>query len=143
MRMIPGRKGRAWSCRRGLPGAIVAAVVAVLVGGGTRAHADFLLNIVPTFDSTITSDPNAAAIEGVINSAISYYNATFTTRFPAGQGLSGPPGSVGIQFRELSSGLGSSSWFFSNVLYTDYLTALTAATSGDATDTTALAHLPA
>ena len=42
-----------------------------------RAHANLV--ITPTFDSTITSDPNAAAIEGTINSAIGVLEADIST----------------------------------------------------------------
>src|ERR1700733_8907829 len=37
------------------------------------------LTITPAFDSTITSDPNAAAIEGTINSAITDLESRFST----------------------------------------------------------------
>ena len=36
------------------------------------------LTIVPTFDSTITSDPNAAQIEADINAVIAKYEAAFS-----------------------------------------------------------------
>jgi hypothetical protein len=71
--------------------------------------------ITPTFDSSITSDPNAAAIEGVINSAISTYENLFTN-----------PITVLIQFQEMSSGLGSSTTGFVNMAYTSYLNAFNA-----------------
>jgi hypothetical protein len=54
------------------------------------------LIITPTFDSTITSDPNRAAIEGVINSAIQAYATTYTN-----------PIDVTIDFKE-GGGLGTS-----------------------------------
>jgi hypothetical protein len=50
----------------------------------------------PTFDSSITSDPNAAAIEGAINSAIGVYEHTYSN-----------PIDVSIYFQE-GSGLGAS-----------------------------------
>jgi hypothetical protein len=104
------------------------------MGSGTRAFADSLITIVPTFDSTITSDPNAAAIEGTINSAVQYYNTHFTTHFA--------PLTVNITFEEMTTGLGASSTVFFNGPYAQFITQLHLASSGDATDTTALAHLP-
>jgi hypothetical protein len=50
---------------------------------------------------------------------------------------------VNIDFTEMSGGLGQSSTFFGTVSYNQYLAALKAHSSGDATDTTALASLPA
>ena len=91
------------------------------------------LLITPTFDSTITSDPNAAAIEGTINSAINFYDTTFTTVSPI---------DVSIDFKEMTSGLGQSSTTVVKETYTNFINALKSHSSGDATDTTALAHLP-
>lgn len=88
------------------------------------------LVITPTFDSTITTDPNAATIENSINAAIQYYERQF-----------GDPITVTILFQEMGSGLGQSSTYYSTMTYSDYFTALTA----DATttnDAIALAHLP-
>jgi len=76
------------------------------------AHA---LTIDPTFDSTITSDPNAAAIEGVINLAITAYQTDFTD-----------PITVPITFQEMSSGLGQSNFSLFDVPYATFSTALTA-----------------
>jgi hypothetical protein len=87
------------------------------------------LVITPTFASSITSDPNAAAIEGVINSAIGFYESTFAD-----------PITVAIDFGEMSSGLGSSSTFFANVSYSTYLAALKA-DAKDATDAIATSLL--
>ena len=90
----------------------------------------FALVIGATFDSTITSDPNAAAIEGVINTAIGTYESTFSD-----------PITVSIDFKEMLSGLGESITGFYKESYTSFITAL----HNDATssaDATALAHLP-
>ena len=54
------------------------------------------LTIVPTFDSTITNDPNAATIEATINGAIQVYAQTFSD-----------PITVTIDFKESKSGLGT------------------------------------
>jgi hypothetical protein len=107
-------------------------LTAALVGaalGGAPAYADLI--ITPTFDSTITSDPNAATIENTINQAIQVYQTRFGDNI-----------TVAIKFQETSSGLGSSSTFFGTITYSQYLTALTshATTTNDAI---ALAHLPA
>ena len=110
-------------------------VVLAAVSAGP-AHADVALNILATFDSSITSDPNAAAIEATINSAINFYATTFTTH------TAGPIG-VAIDFQEMSSGLGQSTTALFSAPYSSFINALTAASSGDATDTTALAHLSA
>ena len=91
-------------------------------------YADF--QIVPTFDSTITSDPNAAAIEGVINTAIATYEHDFTDNI-----------TVNITFSSMASGLGQSSTAFENISYQTYINALIAdKTTSD--DTAALANLP-
>jgi hypothetical protein len=91
------------------------------------AHA---FTIVPTFDSSITSDANAAAIITTIQSAIAVYEQTFAD-----------PIIVNITFDEFSSGLGQSLSTFTTIRYSSYLADLTAdATSAD--DFTALANLP-
>jgi hypothetical protein len=88
------------------------------------------LTIIPTFDSSITADPQAAAIEATINSAITVYEADFSD-----------PITVSFDFQEVTNGLASSSTYITTVSYSDYLSALQAqATSAD--DATALAHLP-
>ena len=101
------------------PGLVLGGALAALLGGGQPADA---LVITPTFASNITSDPNAAAIEAVINTAIGIYQADFTD-----------PINVAITFQE-GGGLGGSSTFFQNVSYSTYLTALKAdaTTSNDA-----------
>jgi hypothetical protein len=117
---------RAWMSLR-----LVAALISlpIVLAAGSPAHASGLV-INPTFSSSITSDPNAAAIEGTINSAISFYETTFSN-----------PITVSITFNEMSTGLGQSSTFFGNVPYAVYLAALTAnATS--ANDAIALSSLP-
>src|ERR1035438_2895701 len=87
------------------------------------------LTIIPTFASSITADPQAAAIEATINSAIAVYEADFSD-----------PITVSFDFQEVTNGLAGSSTYYVTVAYSDYLTALTAhATSAD--DFTVLAHL--
>ncbi len=95
---------------------------------GSRAYAG--LTISATFDSTITSDPNAAAIENTINTAINTYETKFTD-----------PINVTIKFQEMTSGLGSSNWWYYDIPYQQFINALSAdKTTAD--DITALAHLP-
>jgi hypothetical protein len=96
----------------------------------TSAHAGLIIN--PTFDSSITSDANAAGIISTINQAILMFQTQITT-----------PITVNITFAEMGSGLGQSSTFFGTVSYNQYLAALQAHSSGDAVDTSALATLPA
>jgi hypothetical protein len=87
--------------------------------------------ITPTFDTTITSDPNKTAIENTINAAIAIYEADFAD-----------PITVNIKFQEMSTGLGMSNTFFATVSYTQYLAQL-AADAKTTDDATAIAHLPA
>jgi hypothetical protein len=94
------------------------------------AHAAHALSIAPTFGSTITSDPNAAAIEGVINTAINTYEADFTD-----------PITVTINFREMTSGLGQSNTWLYDLPYSTFITALHA-DAKTADDATALGLLP-
>lgn len=91
-------------------------------------HASTLF-IVPTFDSSITSDPNASAIEATINSAIATYAADFSN-----------PITVDITFEEMSSGLGSNSTFFETIPYATYCNALVAHAT-TANDASAVASL--
>src|SRR5262245_35857071 len=113
--------------RRGSCGRVVATLTALILGSAASAHAG--LDIIPIFDSSITSDPNAAAIMGVINSAIQEYEIKFAD-----------PITVNIEFHEITSGLGQSSAFFATGTYSAYRDALQAdaTTSNDAI---ALAHL--
>ena len=87
------------------------------------AHANLV--ITPTFDSTITSDPNAATIEATLNSAIQVYETDFIN-----------PINVKIDFQEMSSGLGESTTYYGTVSYTTYRNALIA-TKALGTDSTA------
>lgn len=92
------------------------------------ANANLIID--PTFDVSITSDPNAAAIENAINTTIGIYETDFTD-----------PITVAIKFQE-GGGLGGSSTFFASVSYASYLAALQADAS-TSSDLTALPHLPA
>ena len=96
-------------------------------GAPLAASAGLIINA--TFDSTITSDPNAAAIESAINTAISIIQAQFSD-----------PITVNIRFTKMTSGLGQSSTYYANVAYGTFLAALKAdaRTSDDATATALL-----
>jgi hypothetical protein len=91
-------------------------VAAGLALGVAPAVASSLFTITPTFNSSITSDPNAAAIESTINNVIDIYEATFSN-----------PITVDITFGEMSSGLGESEWnYFVGVPYSVYCADLVA-----------------
>jgi hypothetical protein len=88
------------------------------------------LNIVTNFDSSITSDPNAATIEGTLNSVVSYYDSLILN-----------PVTVHVTFQEMNSGLGmSNSWLYS-LPYANYRSALQS-NATTALDNTVLANLP-
>ena len=91
------------------------------------------LTISPTFDSSITSDPNAATIESTINQTIQVYETRFTN-----------PINVSLYFTETSSGLGASEtglYYLQN--YSDYRDALIAdKAAAGASDSDILANLP-
>jgi hypothetical protein len=102
----------------------VPAQVSITVAAGAG------LIITPIFDSTITSDPNAATIENTINQAILAYETRFSD-----------PVNVTITFQEVNSGLGASSTYGSTISYSSYYNALTA-DSKTSNDAVALAHTP-
>ena len=100
-----------------------------MVAAGVPTYANGLV-ITPTFDSSITSDSNATNIMATIDSAIHFYETTFTD-----------PVNVTITFSEMTGGLGQSNKYLYKVSYQTFINALTTdATS--ANDATALAHLP-
>jgi hypothetical protein len=104
----------------------ISALALVAVFGVTPAFAGLVIN--PVFDSTITSDARASAIEGSINSVISLYESKFTDNI-----------SVKVYFQE-GGGLGSSNFGFYFNGASTAISALTAdATSAD--DATAVSHL--
>ena len=90
------------------------------------------LVIIPVFDSSITGDPNAAAIQATINTAIQNFEQDFTT-----------PITVKIEFEESTAvTLSGSSKASYQVSYTLFRNALVAsATSAD--DTSSLVSVPA
>jgi len=73
--MLPD--GNHWQRRHGLNSLLLLAwPVLFNLFGDASAHANLVIKA--TFDSTITSDPNAAVIESTINSVIALYEASFS-----------------------------------------------------------------
>jgi hypothetical protein len=105
-----------------------ATVLASICAITAPALANLVIN--PTFDTTIANDPNAAAIEATINSAIGLYESDFSNAI-----------TVTITFAEMSSGLGQSSTYFATVPYSQYRNAL-AADAATGNDATAMSLLP-
>jgi hypothetical protein len=114
---------------------VVLAVAALTLAGSPQAYGQ--LNIVPTFDSTITGNSNAAAIEADISAAIStieglYSNSvTIPVTF-----VYAPLGGNALLSTTLDQGFGST--------YTNYkseLMADSAANPGNTVLATAIAHL--
>jgi hypothetical protein len=113
---------------RPILGSIAFLSAAALCSSPARAN----LTIVPTFDSSITSDPNALTIETGINAAINTLEADISTSI-----------TVTVDFQSMSSGLGQSDTYYSTLSYTQYLSDLTHNQTLSANDVTALASLPA
>jgi hypothetical protein len=95
----------------------------------TQARAGLLINA--TFDASITSDANAAAIEAGINAAIARVQNAVASNVTAN-----------ITFQK-GGGLGGSSTFYGVIPYTTYLSALQTHQVISANDATAIASLPA
>lgn len=112
--------------QRLLPGVLTCAVMAGLPAWGN-------LIITPTFGASITGDANAAAIEGVINTAILAYETRYTN-----------PINVTINFTEMTGGLGQSNTTLYKLPYATFYAAFRniAISSGQADQLTALGHLP-
>ncbi len=96
----------------------------------TTANPPAGLTILPVWDSTITSDPQAATIESTIRAAIAVYQSDFTD-----------PLTISITFKEMTNGLGESEWSYNSYSYSQYRAALVAAAT-TTNDSTALAYLP-
>jgi hypothetical protein len=89
--------------------------VADVPGPSATLPASTGLTINAIFDVTITSDPNAAAIESTINAAIANIQSKFSD-----------PIIVTIDFKSMATGLGESSTYFATVPYSTFLAALKA-----------------
>ena len=129
-------------CNRGFLRSVLGVSLALAALGDVgTAHAGLV--ITPTFDSSITSNPNAAAIETAINTSIGIYESLFTdpvnvgilfrytTTFPEDGVTPLPPDVLGTNFHTL--------WSFS---YNTYINALKA-DGTTANDATARGNLPA
>lgn len=71
------------------------------------------LTIVPTFDTSITSDTNAAVIENTINQIVQVYAASFNDSV-----------TVNIKYHNVPTGFANSGWSYSILSYSSYITAL-------------------
>jgi len=107
--------------------ALVTLFAILFLGEGIPAYG---LVIQATFDSSITSDPNAATIENTINSAIQIYQTEFSD-----------PITVTIEFKEMPTGLGRSQYTYYTIQYSEFYSALQA-DAKTANDAIALANLP-
>lgn len=107
--------------------AAVTATSLVCVG---QARANLV--ITPTFDASITGDANYAVIKNTIDTAIGAYASLISTSI-----------NVAITFTASTTGLGGNSTAYYPVTYSSFAPALIASSSGDATDTSAVASLPA
>ncbi len=110
--------------------AAMALALAALLGGAPWAQAN--LTIIPTFDSTITANPNAAYFESQINGAIA-----------AAESYIANPITVNIDFQAVTRGLGSNVTSGSPLSYSQYLSDLHNQQTLSASDRSALASLPA
>ncbi|HEX4489098.1 MAG TPA: hypothetical protein VH088_22685, partial [Terriglobales bacterium] len=90
------------------------------------------LTILPTFDASITDDPNAADIEAAINAAITQLETHIVT-----------PTTVKIMFVNVNNGLGGSATFYNNVPYSQYRTDMKKVQALSDNDRKALKTLPA
>lgn len=116
---------------REIPRSLRPALLAVAIGlvGLAPSYANMV--IVPAFDSSITGNVNAVAIENTINSVIAVYGATFADNI-----------TVNLLFKSVGTGLGQSFTSAGSVSYTGFHGALVAdAKSAD--DNTAIGTLPA
>lgn len=95
----------------------------------TRQMLSSSLNIVPTFDSTITKDKNATAIEAAINAGIKQIEGDFSN-----------PITVRITFEE-NGGFAGSETKYVDVSYSSYRKALVSHATSD-NDASAIASLP-
>lgn len=107
--------------------ALSSVAVVLLFTGIANAN----LVIVPTYESSITSDPNASTIENTIQAAINNLDNSIANNV-----------TVSITFGEMSSGLGQSSTYQYDINYSNYVADLTSHQTLTVQDTTARASLP-
>jgi PEP-CTERM motif len=112
-------------------GVLAGAVALALTAGPARA-----LDIVPTFDTSITSSPNATQIEGSINSAISAIDNLYSNAI-----------TIPVIFTNNSGAAGnllSTDQFYNTLPYSSYVADLQADSTANPSNTTlstAIAHL--
>jgi len=115
-----------------LPGSVALCGALMAFAAATQPASALLID--PTFTSAITSDPNAAAIEFAVNTAIGTIDSLYTN-----------PGTVNVVFDEASGGFVAESetadYGFSYGAYTGLLAAASAAQPTNAVLATAIANL--
>src|SRR5579875_2903489 len=111
--------------RNGYKKLALIAFAGVFLSSASSARANILFNA--SFESSITGDPDHAAIENAINSAIAFYTANITTNI-----------TVNIAFAETSSGLGQSDTYFKTIPFLTIFSDLHNSSSRDSTDTSLL-----
>jgi hypothetical protein len=104
-----------------------------IIAVGTQAYASSNLTVVSVYDTSITSLPNAAAIENSIGADITRLESQVTTVAPV---------TVKIDFENSNSGLGSSLVPQIDLNYSTYLTDLEANPNKSATQIAAIATMP-
>jgi PEP-CTERM motif len=111
---------------------VTALAASLALTSSTHANVD----ITPDFDSSITSNANAAAIEGAINSAISTFSSLYSNNI-----------NITVDFTYDPAGAGdllSTYQYYSDVSYNNYVNALKADSAANPSNTvlaTAIAHL--
>lgn len=110
----------------------VLAGAASIVSGMSAVHAGNF-SILPTYDTSITSLPNAAQVESAIAAGIAQITGAVDTRFTD---------VVTIKFQNMNTGLGSSLTPQASLPYTTYLADLQANPNKTALQSSALATMP-
>ncbi len=104
----------------------VLSVVLVSIASAIPARANLVIS--PTFDASISGDPNAVGIEATIRTAISFFEATYSS-----------PIDVPIYFQE-GGGLGSSNFFYYEATYQTFYDQLVATGANSAAIAGLTAH---
>jgi hypothetical protein len=118
-------------CKPWRSSSLLAFILVIGLNLFSRTQVQANLVIIPTFESSITSDPNAATIEATINDVIAVYAASFSDSL-----------TVTIHFQEMTNGLGMSSFsYIPGNAYSTFRAKLAAGANTPAAFT-ALAHLP-
>ena len=118
------------SVNRSQLAAFLTGTLGVVACFSTPARAN--LTIVPTFDSSITGNVNAVAMQAAVNAAIAQVEVAVLN-----------PITVNITFKSVSSGLGASTTFINTLSYSQYHADLQNNQTLSTSDNSALATLPA